>query len=134
MRKSIAIITLLLAVLTASAQQRIDMNRSFDVSGTAFIFSKADQITKSDYIPTKWNLKNNHVGGNNYLIFSAQNAKTGESLALQAFDENIGIQLRIGEDGKKTYVVYDNDFFHLMITEIDGGTAILYYLQPRKKP
>ena len=111
--------------------QQIDMNRSFEISGTAFIYSKSTTLSKGDYMPIQWSLKNNHVAGNNYPIFSAINTKTGKTLAYKAFDENVRIFMSI-KNKKTNYIILDDKFFHLRIVELDDGFAILDYSELRK--
>ena len=104
--------------LLASAKDRyIDMNRTFSVSGKAVMLMKTKVTDDHEFQDLRWTLSNQHFNSGNVLTLDVTDATTGEVVAHQMWHGEESINMVIREDGKKAYLVYDQDFYHLRILE-----------------
>ena len=132
MKKSIAIIALLLAVLTASAQdsKRIIVDRNMTLSGALYAITKEDSMTPKNFQVAndgvKWYIKNANIGGQNFVTFWIE-TPSGSTLEYNSWSEH-GVAVHIIQDGDKTnYVIKDDTFSYLRMVEFEGKHAVHLY-------
>lgn len=108
----------------------VNMNRTFSVGGKALMCLRSANAGKNDLKALTWVLENNLIGEKNFITFNVDNAKTNRMEARQTWNDGEQVQMRIDEKGLKTYVVYDDTFIHLLLTEIGQDVyAIMLYSQ-----
>lgn len=140
MRKAFLFFAMLLSGLTASAQgevkedtiqrpqlETVDINRTFSVGGNALMCLRSNNATKRSLQPLEWTLKNDIVGGQNFVTLDVKNRNTGAFVAHQTWDEGQLIRMKIKEGKPVMYEVYDDMFSHLRIVDVDLGWMILFY-------
>ena len=140
MKKALMTIALLAAGLTASAQgevkedtihrpqlETVDMNRTFSVGGNALMCLRSNNATKRSVQPLEWTLKNDIVGGQNFVTLDVKNRNTGASVAHQTWDEGQLIRMKIKEGKPAMSEVYDDMFSHLRIVDVNMGWIILFF-------
>ena len=108
----------------------VNMNRTFSVGGKALMCLRSANAGKNDLKALTWVLENKLIGEKNFITFNVDNAKTNRMEARQTWNDGEQVQMRIDEKGLKTYVVYDDTFIHLLLTEIGQDVyAIMLYSQ-----
>lgn len=132
MKKLFTIAIMLLAGLTANAQEKndsirdIDMNRTFNAGGKALMCLRSANAEKRDLKPLTWTLENNRIGDQNIVLLKVVNAKTGETEAMQTWNGNVNIAMRVNEKDKtKSYFILDDTFYHLRILDIGQGVSVI---------
>ena len=129
MRKLIALLLLLLAVHTASAQEskRIVVDRNMTLSGTLYAFTKEEEIKDENFKianeGVKWHIKNMTAGGENYVSFWIE-TPSGSTIEYNSWKEHGVAVYIVKDDGKTNYVVKDDTFSYLRMVEINGKHAV----------
>lgn len=103
----------------------VNMNRTFSVGGKALMCLRSANAGKNDLKALTWVLENNLIGEKNFITFNVDNAKTNRMEARQTWNDGEQVQMRIDEKGLKTYVVYDDTFIHLLLTEIGQDVYVI---------
>lgn len=129
MKKIIVLLVLMLAVLTASAQdtKRIIVDRNMTLSGTLYAFTKDEQVKDENFQianeGVKWYIKNMAAGGQNFVTFWIE-TPSGSTLEYNSWKEH-GVAVYIIKDKDKTnYVIKDDTFSYLRMVEINGKHAV----------
>ena len=87
MKRTLTMIALLLVMIVASAQtendttkksknpvvEKIMLDRTFNISDNAVLFTKAIRVDKSSFGLYEWNLKNDRIGESNIIVFDIKN-------------------------------------------------------------
>lgn len=147
MKRTLTMIALLLVMIVASAQtendttkksknpvvEKIMLDRTFNISDNAVLFTKAIRVDKSSFGLYEWNLKNDRIGETNIIVFDIKNKRTGRSVAHQSWSENTHVLMAIYANGEKAYCVEDDMFTHLMIIPVEGRYAIIMTSTLKKK-
>ena len=140
-------IALLLVTIVASAQtendttkksknpvvEKIMLDRTFNISDNAVLFTKTTRVDKSSFGLYEWNLKNDRIGENNIIVFDIKNKITGRNVAHQSWSENTHVLMAIYANGEKAYCVEDDMFTHLMIIPVEGTYSIIMTSTLKKK-
>ena len=147
MKRTLTIIALLLVTIVASAQtendttkksknpvvEKITLDRTFNISDNAVLFTKATKVDKSSFGLYEWNLKNDRIGESNIIVFDIKNKITGRIAAHQSWSENTHVLMAIYANGEKAYCVEDDMFTHLMIIPVEGTYSIIMTSELKKK-
>lgn len=105
---------------TEAEPRLISMNRNFNVSGTCILYSKEKLPKETDRCNLTWELRNNVIGGENYVTFSVRDSE-GRMQDRASWNGGVNVSLLISDDGSKMYSVSDELFSHLRIMELSGG-------------
>ena len=147
MKRTLTMIALLLVMIVASAQtendttkksknpvvEKIMLDRTFNISDNAVLFTKAANVDKSSFGLYEWNLKNDRIGESNIIVFNIENKKTGHNAAHQSWSEDTHVRMDIYANGEKAYYVEDDMFIHLMIIPVQGTYSIIMNSMLKKK-
>lgn len=147
MKRTLTMIALLLVTIVASAQtendttkksknpvvEKITLDRTFNISDNAVLFTKATKVDKSSFGLYEWNLKNDRIGESNIIVFDIKNKRTGYNIDHQSWSENTHVRMVIYANGEKAYCVEDDMFTHLMIIPVEGTYAIILNSELKKK-
>ena len=147
MKRTLTMIALLLVTIVASAQtendttkksknpvvEKIMLDRTFNISDNAVLFTKTTRVDKSSFGLYEWNLKNDRIGENNIIVFDIKNKITGRNVAHQSWSENTHVLMAIYANGEKAYCVEDDMFTHLMIIPVEGTYSIIMTSTLKKK-
>ena len=147
MKRTLTMIALLLVMIVASAQtendttkksknpvvEKIMLDRTFNISDNAVLFTKATKVDKSSFGLYEWNLKNDRIGESNIIVFDIKNKKTGHNAAHQSWSEDTHVRMDIYANGEKAYYVEDDMFIHLMIIPAQGTYGIIMNSTLKKK-
>lgn len=126
MRKILLMLFLVVSTIVM-AQQKLDLNRDFNLSGKLWAYTETetgeDAIVAAD--GARWHLTNEFVAGRNHVKFWISMPDIEEDMFFTRWSaDDVEIVLIIGEDGKKNYYVNDTVFNNLMISEFDKGYLI----------
>jgi hypothetical protein len=147
MKRALTMIALLLVMIVASAQtendtteksknpvvEKIMLDRTFNISDNAILFTKAAKVDKGNFGLYEWNLKNDRIGESNVIVFNIENKKTGHNAAHQSWSEDAHVRMDIYANGEKAYYVEDDMFIHLMIIPVQGTYGIIMNSTLKKK-
>ena len=147
MKRTLTIIALLFVTIVASAQtendttkksknpvvEKITLDRTFNISDNAVLFTKTTRVDKSSFGLYEWNLKNDRIGESNIIVFDIKNKITGRIAAHQSWSENTHVLMAIYANGEKAYCVEDDMFTHLMIIPVEGTYSIIMTSELKKK-
>jgi hypothetical protein len=147
MKRTLTMIALLLVTIVASAQtendttkksknpvvEKITLDRTFNISDNAVLFTKTTRVDKSSFGLYEWNLKNDRIGETNIIVFDIKNKITGRIAAHQSWSENTHVLMEIFANGEKAYCVEDDMFIHLMIIPVEGTYSIIMTSELKKK-
>ena len=147
MKRTLTIIALLLAMIVASAQtendttkkdknpvvEKIMLDRTFNISDNAILFTKSSKVDKGNFGLYEWNLKNDRIGESNVIVFNIENKKTGHNAAHQSWSEDAHVRMDIYANGEKAYCVEDDMFIHLVIIPLQGTYGIIMNSTLKKK-
>ena len=147
MKRTLTMIALLLVMVVASAQtendttkksknpvvEKIMLDRTFNISDNAVLFTKAVTVNKGSFGLYEWNLKNDRIGESNIIVFDIKNKKTGYNVAHQSWSEDTHVRMDIYANGEKAYYVEDDMFIHLMIVPVQGKYGIIMNSILKKK-
>ena len=108
----------------------VPLNRTFSTGGTAVILSTQEDIAAGETRPMTWELKNDPIGERNYITLRIYDAETGYLYKSATWKSGEQLIMAVGESGKKSYVVSDDDFIHLMIVALpDLGDGSSYAIR-----
>ena len=147
MKRTLTMIALLLVMIVASAQtendttkkskntvvEKIMLDRTFNISDNAILFTKAANVNKGSFGLYEWNLKNDRIGESNIIVFDIKNKKTGHNAAHQSWSEGTHVRMDIYANGENAYYVEDDMFIHLMIIPAQGTYGIIMNSTLKKK-
>ena len=147
MKRTLTMIALLLVTIVASAQtendttkksknpvvEKIMLDRTFNISDNAILFTKSTRVNKSSFGLYEWNLKNDRIGESNIIVFDIKNKRTGHNAAHQSWSEDAHVRMDIYANGEKAYYVEDDMFIHLMIIPAQGTYGIIMNSTLKKK-
>jgi len=147
MKRTLTMIALLLVMIVTSAQtendttkksknpvvEKIMLDRTFNISDNAILFTKATKVDKGSFGLYEWNLKNDRIGESNIIVFNIENKKTGHNAAHQSWSEDTHVRMDIYANGEKAYYVEDDMFIHLMIIPVQGTYTIIMNSILKKK-
>ncbi|MBQ4388005.1 MAG: hypothetical protein II822_10440 [Prevotella sp.] len=127
MKKSIAIITMLLVFLIARAQdqKRIVVDRNVTLSGPLYAITLEKDPKNLSVMKdgVKWYLENKNIGHKNFITFWITTPDGTESEYHSWHEHGVAI-IVLREDGKTNYVVKDDTFSYVRIVEVDGKNAV----------
>lgn len=139
------IMALVLTALTSVAQEKADsietehsriipLNRTFSVGGNALTCQRSQSFNESDIKSFIWTLENNCIGDHNFLTFECKERDNGNLVAYKNWYGDVECFMAIKSDGTKSYIILDETFIHLQITELkDDMYMILFYSDLIKK-
>ena len=147
MKRTLTMVALLLVMIVASAQtendttkksknpvvEKIMLDRTFNISDNAILFTKSTKVDKGNFGLYEWNLKNDRIGESNVIVFNIENKKTGHNAAHQSWSEDAHVRMDIYANGEKAYCVEDDMFIHLVIIPLQGTYGIIMNSTLKKK-
>ena len=147
MKRTLTMIAFLLVMIVAGAQtendttkksknpvvEKIMLDRTFNITDNAILFTKAAKVDKGSFGLYEWNLKNDRIGESNIIVFNIENKKTGHNTAHQSWSEDTHVRMEIYANGEKAYYVEDDMFIHLMIIPVQGTYSIIMNSILKKK-
>ena len=101
MKKVLFIALFILMTATTRAQEIIDLNRNFNLSGKCVLFTKTQKPQQSDQCDMTWELTNSVITGNNFVVLKMKNAD-GKYVDAVSFSDNINVFMMIDDDKKKS--------------------------------
>ena len=125
MKKVLFLLLTLVIAMAVSAQEIIDLNRNFNLSGKCVMFTKTKQPQQSDRCDMTWELTNSVITGNNFVILKMKNAD-GKYVDAVSFSDNINVFMMIDDDKKKSIIVADDTFAHLKIYQYEGDQYMVH--------
>lgn len=137
--KKLLLLTMMIAAMTATAQetndsiQNIEMNRTFSVGGKAIMCLRSNEAGKRDLKPLTWTLKNDRVGDKNFVVLDVKNEKTGTKEVHQSWSDGVFVRMKTEKGKPIIYEVYDDMFSHLRIVDVKLGNIIMFYSVLLKK-
>lgn len=125
MKKVFLFALFILMTATAQAQEIIDLNRNFNLSGKCVLFTKTQKPQQSDQCDMTWELTNSVITGNNFVVLKMKNAD-GKYVDAVSFSDNINVFMMIDDDKKKSIIVADDTFAHLKIYQYEGDQYMVH--------
>lgn len=130
-KKIVILMALAMTVLSMFAEKRtIPLNRNYNAAGTAVILSRTEDLSDMVTKAMSWELKNDPIGGENYITLRVYDMETGHMDVLASWKDGENLLMVIDEEGRKSYVVSDNDFVHLILMPCkDVGDGKAYVIR-----
>lgn len=125
MKKVLFIALFILMTATAQAQEIIDLNRNFNLSGKCVLFTKTRMPQELDKCDMTWELTNKVIGNSNFVTLKMKDAD-GRYTDVVSFGENVSVFMYIFDDKKKNIVVSDDEFSHLKIYQYEGDQYMVH--------
>ena len=125
MKKVFLFALFILMTATTRAQEIIDLNRNFNLSGQCVLFTKTRMPQESDKCDMTWELTNKVIGNSNFVTLKMKDAD-GRYTDVVSCGENVSVFMYISDDKKKNIVVSDNEFSHLKIYQHEGDQYMVH--------
>lgn len=111
--------------MTMQAQDIIDLNRNFNLSGKCVLYTKTKAAQPTDKGDYRWELKNSTATGANFVTLTMYDAD-GHAFDSASFHDGIIVFMMKNDDGTKTIFINDDLFSHLRILEIEKDTYCVH--------
>lgn len=125
MKKVLFIALLILMTATVQAQEIIDLNRNFNLSGKCVLFTKTRMPQESDKCDMTWELTNKVIGNSNFVTLKMKDAD-GRYADVVSFGDDVSVFMYIFDDKKKNIIVSDDTFSHLKIYQHEGDQYMVH--------
>ena len=124
--KKVLLMMMCMMAMTMQAQDVINMNRNFNLSGKCVLYTKTKAPQPTDKGDYRWELKNSTATGENFVTLTMYDAD-GHAFDSASFHDGIIVfMMKNEEDDTKSIFVNDDTFSHLRIYEIEKDTYCVH--------